>query len=126
VTTDLRNRGGVQALDLATDGTQMIAARCHNGFAVMVADGGGLAPAVRHPVEGRERVVALLSRFSQLAPGAAVATLLVNGSVAARIDIEQRNVVVTFLVEDGRIARIYGMLNPHKLGRLEKVAELRR
>ena len=34
--------------------------------------------------------------------------------------------MITFVVEDGRIARIYAILNPHKLGRLEKVAELRR
>ena len=36
---------------------------------VMVADGGGLVPAVRRPVEGRERAVALLSRFSQRRAG---------------------------------------------------------
>ena len=94
---------------------------------VLVADGGGLAPAVRHPVEGRERVAALLSRFSQVAPGREIATLLLNGAVAARIDpAGEFNAVVTFVVEDGRIARIYAICNPHKLGRLEKVAELRR
>jgi len=94
---------------------------------VMVSDGGGLVPAVRHPVEGRERTVALLSRFSQLVPDAVVATLLLNGSLAARIDAgPQRSMVITFVVEDGRIARLYGILNPHKLRRLEKVAELRR
>jgi RNA polymerase sigma-70 factor (ECF subfamily) len=30
------------------------------------------------------------------------------------------------VVEDGRITRIYAIRNPHKLGRLEKVAALRR
>ena len=94
---------------------------------VLVADGGGLVPAVRRPVEGRERVVALLSRFAQLAPGAEVATLLLNGALAARIDLAgELNTAVTFVVEDGRIARIYAIRNPHKLGRLEEVAELRR
>jgi RNA polymerase sigma-70 factor (ECF subfamily) len=93
---------------------------------VMVSDGGGLVPAVRQPVAGRERTVALLSRFPQLAPGAAITTLLLNGSLAARIDAGERNMVVTFVIEDGRIARLYGILNPHKLRRLEKVAELRR
>jgi RNA polymerase sigma-70 factor (ECF subfamily) len=33
---------------------------------------------------------------------------------------------VTFVVEDGQIARTYAMRNPHKLGRLDEVAELRR
>jgi RNA polymerase sigma-70 factor (ECF subfamily) len=94
---------------------------------VLVADGGGLAPAVRRPVEGIERVAALLSRFSQVAPGAEVTTLLINGAVAARIDpAGEFNTAITFVVEDGRIARIYAIRNPHKLGRLEEVAELRR
>jgi RNA polymerase sigma-70 factor, ECF subfamily len=94
---------------------------------VLVADGGGLAPAVRQPIEGIERVAALLSRFSQAAPGADVATLLLNGAVAARIDpAGELNAALTFVVEDGRIARIYVIRDPHKLGRLEEVAELRR
>ena len=94
---------------------------------VLVADGGGLVPAVRRPVEGSERVAALLSRFSQLAPGAEVSTLSLNGAVAARIDpAGELNTAVTFVVEDGRIARIYAIRNPHKLERLDQVAELRR
>jgi RNA polymerase sigma-70 factor (ECF subfamily) len=94
---------------------------------VMIADGGGLVPAVRQPVAGRARAVALLSRFAQVAPGAKVATLLLNGAVAARIQLAgEVNAVVTFVVEDGRIARLYAILNPHKLGRLDQVAELRR
>jgi RNA polymerase sigma-70 factor (TIGR02957 family) len=94
---------------------------------VAVGDGGGLAPVARHPVTGRERVVALLSRFSQYAPNVAVATLLLNGAVAARIDPAGAfDSAVAFAVEDGRIARIYTISNPHKLGRLDTVAELRR
>jgi RNA polymerase sigma-70 factor (ECF subfamily) len=94
---------------------------------VLVADGGGLVPTFKHPVEGRDRAVAILSRFPQLAPGATVATLLLNGAVAARIrptpDIDA---VITFAVENGSISRIYSIANPHKLGRLEKVTDLRR
>jgi RNA polymerase sigma-70 factor (TIGR02957 family) len=94
---------------------------------VLVADGGGLAPAARRPVEGMERVATLLSRFSRFAPHAQVTTLLLNGAVAARIDpTGELNTAVTFVVENGRIARIYAIRNPHKLGRLDKVAELRR
>jgi RNA polymerase sigma-70 factor (TIGR02957 family) len=94
---------------------------------VAVADGGGLVPALRRPVEGVERVAALLSRFAQVAPGAEVSTLLLNGAVAARIDPGgEFETAVTFAVEDGRIARIYAIRNPDKLRRLEEVAELRR
>jgi RNA polymerase sigma-70 factor (TIGR02957 family) len=94
---------------------------------VLVSDGGGLVPAARHPVEGMERVAALVSRFSRFAPGAEVATLLLNGAVAARIDIDgEVATAVSLTVENGRITRIYAILNPHKLGWLGKVAELRR
>jgi hypothetical protein len=57
---------------------------------VLVADGGGLAPTARRPVEGSERVAAFLSRFSQFAPGAEIATLLLNGAVAAWIEPGRR------------------------------------
>jgi RNA polymerase sigma-70 factor (ECF subfamily) len=94
---------------------------------VLVSDGGGLARAARHPVEGVERVAAFLSGFSKFAPDAAVATLLLNGAVAARIDPDgDVTTAVTFVVEDGRITRIYAIRNPHKTGRLDEVAELRR
>src|ERR1017187_10384843 len=94
---------------------------------VLVADGGGLAPAARHPVEGSERVAAFLSRFSQFAPGAEIATLLLNGAVAAGIDpAGELSTAVTFVFEGGGTARIFAIRNPHKLGRLEQVAELRR
>jgi RNA polymerase sigma-70 factor (TIGR02957 family) len=94
---------------------------------VLVADGGGLAPAVRHPVEGIQRVAALLGRFAEFAPDAQVATVLLNGAVAARIDPSgELNTAITFVVENGRIARIYAIRNPRKLERLDKVAQLRR
>jgi RNA polymerase sigma-70 factor (TIGR02957 family) len=94
---------------------------------VLVADGGGLAPAARRPVEGMERVAAFLSRFARFAPDVEVATVLLNGAVAARIDpAGVLDSAVTFVVEDGRIARIYAIRNPDKLGWLDKVAQLRR
>jgi len=33
---------------------------------------------------------------------------------------------IAFVVEGGRIARIHGIRNPHKLRRLDEVVELRR
>ena len=94
---------------------------------VLVADGGGLVPAVVRPVEGSKRVAALLGGFSRVAPDARVATALINGKIAARIDLAgEVNTAVAFEVKDGRITRIYAIRNPNKLGRLEKEAELRR
>jgi RNA polymerase sigma-70 factor (TIGR02957 family) len=94
---------------------------------IVVADSGGLAPAARRPVVGRKRVASALSHLPELAPGLEITTLLVNGTVAARIDPGgEFDTALTFVVEYGRITRIFAMRNPHKLGRLDEVAELRR
>jgi RNA polymerase sigma-70 factor (TIGR02957 family) len=94
---------------------------------VLVADGGGVVQAVQRPVIGAKKVANLLGGFSRVAPTAAVATLSLNGAVAVRIDLDgELDTAVTFVVEDGRIARIYAIRNPNKLGHLGTVAELRR
>ncbi|MGY1804352.1 RNA polymerase sigma-70 factor [Blastococcus sp. SYSU D00922] len=94
---------------------------------VVVADGGGLAPAALRPISGAARVANALSRFRGLVPEVEITTPLVNGAVAARIDPGgEFDTAVTFVVEAGRITRMYAMRNPHKLGRLDQVAELRR
>lgn len=59
-------------------------------------------------------------------PGAQIATLMLNGAVGAWIDpAGLLSTAVTFVFEGSRIARIYAIRNPHKLG-LEQVAELSR
>jgi RNA polymerase sigma-70 factor (ECF subfamily) len=95
---------------------------------VAVADSGGLAPAARRPITGSKRVAAALSHFAELVPAdLEITTPLVNGAVAVRIDPGgEFDTAITFVVEDGRISRMYAMRNPHKLGRLSTVAELRR
>ena len=94
---------------------------------VLVADGGGEVAAFRRPVVGRDRVATLLSRFKTIVPDAVVGSVWLNGAPAVRIDLAgELDTAVTFMVEEGRIARIYAIRNPHKLGRLEEVAELRR
>jgi len=94
---------------------------------VVVADSGGLAPAALRPISGAWRVANALSRFAQFAPRAEITTPLVNGAVGARIDAGgEFDTAITFVVEDGRITRMFAMRNPHKLGRLDEVAELRR
>ncbi|MGY1738449.1 RNA polymerase sigma-70 factor [Geodermatophilus sp. SYSU D00684] len=94
---------------------------------VAVADGGGLAPAVLRPIAGRERLARALSRFADLVPDVEVTTPLVNGAVALRIDPGgEYDTAITVVVEDGRISRMYAMRNPHKLGRLDEPADLRR
>ncbi len=94
---------------------------------IVVADSGGMAPAARRPVMGAKRVASALSHFARLVPRVEISTPLVNGAVAARIDPGgEFDTAITFVVQDGRITRMYAMRNPHKLGRLDEVAELRR
>jgi hypothetical protein len=56
----------------------------------------------------------------------AAATWL-NGSPAVWIDAgDGRNAVACVAVEEGRIARVYLIANPHKLARLDTLADLTR
>jgi RNA polymerase sigma-70 factor (ECF subfamily) len=94
---------------------------------VLVADGGGEAAAVRHPVVGRDRVAKLLSRFRTLAPDGVLASVWLNGSPAARVDLGgELDTAIGLAVADGRITGIYAIRNPHKLARLDEEAALTR
>ncbi|MGF1471111.1 MAG: RNA polymerase sigma-70 factor [Rubrobacteraceae bacterium] len=94
---------------------------------VLVADGGGEVAAVRRPVVGRNQVASLLSRFRVIVPDAVVSTVWLNGAPAARVELAGKlDTAVTFVVEDGRITRIYAIRNPHKLARLDTETVLTR
>jgi len=94
---------------------------------VVVADGGGRVAAARHPIVGAEQVVAFLSKFATVAPGAVVDTLWLNGALGGRIVLDgELNTVISFVVEEGRISRMYAVRNPLKLERLVEEAELAR
>jgi RNA polymerase sigma-70 factor (TIGR02957 family) len=94
---------------------------------VLVADGGGEAPAVKHPIVGREKVARLLSRLATLAPGAVLDTMYLNGAPAARVELAGvLDTAVSVVVADGRISHIYAVRNPHKLARVHEEALLSR
>jgi RNA polymerase sigma-70 factor (TIGR02957 family) len=92
---------------------------------VLIADGGGQVAAARKPITGAETVVAFLARAAKVLDFAATSVWL-NGMPGARINAGGGTSVVSLVVEDGRITRIYAIANPDKLGWLEKAAELRR
>ena len=92
---------------------------------VVIADGGGFAAASRKPISGAERVASLLARAPRIADFAA-SLVWINGMPGVRIDAQDSATAVSLLIENGRIVRIYGIRNPHKLGRLDEVVELRR
>jgi RNA polymerase sigma-70 factor (ECF subfamily) len=94
---------------------------------VLIADGGGLAHAFRHPIKGRKQVATLLSRYRQLAPNAVVAPMWLNGAPAVRIELaDALDTAVSLAIENGQITRIYAMRNPHKLVHLDKPTPLSR
>jgi RNA polymerase sigma-70 factor (ECF subfamily) len=86
---------------------------------VVVADGGGLVAAARKPIVGADKVLAFLSRFARIAPVAVVDTLWLNGAPGGRIVLDgELNTVMSFVVDSGRITRLYAVRNPQKLSRL--------
>jgi RNA polymerase sigma-70 factor (ECF subfamily) len=93
---------------------------------VFVADGGGLVPALRRPIEGADRVARLLIAGLRSVEFEVKAVWL-NGSPAFQIDIGgEIDTAVSLAVENGRITRIYAIRNPHKLARLDRAAALTR
>jgi RNA polymerase sigma-70 factor (ECF subfamily) len=92
---------------------------------VLIADGGGVVAAARKPIAGVAKVLDQLVRAARF-PNLVATTAWFNGMPGGRIDIAGVAAAVSLVVEDGRITRIYAISNPHKLGWLDKVAELRR
>jgi RNA polymerase sigma-70 factor (ECF subfamily) len=94
---------------------------------VVIADGGGVVAASRRPIEGAERVASFLAGAARIAE-IEITPVWLNGSPGGRIDIggEISSTAVSFIVEHGRISRIYAIRNPHKLAGLEGVAALTR
>lgn len=93
---------------------------------VVVADGGGLAPAVLRPLEGARRVAPFLVR-GMASIDVESQVVWINGAAALRFDVDGRlDTVVSITVEGGRITRIYAVRNPHKLAHVDDVATLSR
>jgi RNA polymerase sigma-70 factor (TIGR02957 family) len=95
---------------------------------VLVADGGGVVQAVVNPVTGAKKVANLLRPFNRLAPDAEILPVLLNGALGVRIvgTVDGADTAISFVVEDGRISRIYAIRNPAKLGRIDAEARLSR
>jgi DNA-binding Lrp family transcriptional regulator len=92
---------------------------------VLVADGGGVVQAVVNPVIGAKKVANLLRPFSRLAPEAEILSVLLNGAPGARVvgTDDGYDTAISFVVDAGRISRIFAVRNPAKLGGID--AEMR-
>lgn len=93
---------------------------------VLVADGGGLKAAVRHPLQGAERIVAFFAGSALRLHGTLTGSIVwVNGAPAVRLDIDgEPDTLMSFVVEDGRVTRILAVRNPQKLARLAQETPL--
>jgi hypothetical protein len=88
---------------------------------VFIADGGGFAAAVPAPIYGSEVVAGMLAGLNRV-----VSTVWLNGARAVRVEGEEQMAVVSLVVEDGQISRIYVIANPDKLTRLNDPVDLAR
>jgi RNA polymerase sigma-70 factor (TIGR02957 family) len=94
---------------------------------VLVADGGGLVPAVRLPVTGADRVARTLAGFARTVPDAELGVVWLNGTPAVRIDLQgELDTAISLVIEDGRVTRILAVRNPHKLAHLGEEMSLSR
>jgi RNA polymerase sigma-70 factor (TIGR02957 family) len=93
---------------------------------VLTADGGGLAAAAPAPIHGAELVAQLLTRADRANAAIETTTVWLNGAPTGRIEIDGQLAVVSLVVDNGRITRIYAIANPQKLTRLDEPAELAR
>ncbi|MGW5664040.1 RNA polymerase sigma-70 factor [Streptomyces sp. NPDC003758] len=89
---------------------------------VLIADGGGITAAALAPVHGAELVATMLAGTDRAAFETAAVWL--NGARAIRIESDSGGAAVSFVIENGRITRIYAVSNPQKLTGLDKPADL--
>jgi RNA polymerase sigma-70 factor (TIGR02957 family) len=92
-------------------------------------DGGGLAPAIKHPVFGRAKVAQLLGSWMRLGfekiGGVELRPALINGQPGAEyLDADGKLIGVMSLdIADGKIQAIRSIVNPEKLGHLGPVGD---
>jgi RNA polymerase sigma-70 factor (ECF subfamily) len=92
-------------------------------------DGGGIAPAIRHPIFGRAKAAQMMRNWGRLAErigGFQVRPVVVNGQPGAEfLDTDGKLINVMALdIADGQIQTIRSIVNPEKLGHLGPLADV--
>ncbi|MGW0247282.1 RNA polymerase sigma factor SigJ [Nocardia goodfellowii] len=83
-----------------------------------IADGGGLANAALHPIEGGEQIARYLVAFAGKLTGATILERMVNGQPGLIVQLAGITTsVVAFDIAGDRISRIWAVRNPEKLRR---------
>jgi RNA polymerase sigma-70 factor (TIGR02957 family) len=94
-------------------------------------DGGGVAPAIKQPVFGRQRVARMIGNWVRLSvekiPGLELRPAVVNGQPGFEwVDADGKLIgVVSLDVADGKIQAIRSIVNPEKLGHLGPLADVK-
>jgi RNA polymerase sigma-70 factor (TIGR02957 family) len=94
-------------------------------------DGGGIAPAIKHPVFGRERVAQLLENWLRLGlekiGGVELRQASINGQPGAEyVDADGKLIGIMALdIAGGKIQAIRSIVNPEKLEHLGPVADVK-
>jgi RNA polymerase sigma-70 factor (ECF subfamily) len=93
---------------------------------VCVSDGGATRRAARRPVVGAFRVARFLINVSRrLDPGSDVRSAVINGDVGAVISIDGAvDLVTAFEVDRDRVVAVRVVLNPDKLGHVDRPVAL--
>ncbi|WP_448810511.1 RNA polymerase sigma factor SigJ [Agromyces bauzanensis] len=95
---------------------------------VFYADGGGLAPAVRHPLHGAIAVARFLAGLVRRGGGMHVRLehTIANGEAALRVSAADGATLSVLMVhvDGGRVSVVGNQLNPEKLGHLGPVGDL--
>jgi RNA polymerase sigma-70 factor (ECF subfamily) len=91
-------------------------------------DGGGIAPAIRHPIFGRAKAAQMLRNWGRLAErigGLQLRRVTVNGQPGAEFLDPDGNLinVMALDVAGGQVQTIRSIVNPEKLGHLGPVAD---
>jgi RNA polymerase sigma-70 factor (ECF subfamily) len=94
---------------------------------VLVADGGGVVTAAVRPIVGAERLVTFFAAGLAQAGPFVGSPMWLNGAPGARVERDGELVgAISLTVENGRITRIYSVVNPNKLAGLDAEAALTR
>jgi RNA polymerase sigma-70 factor (TIGR02957 family) len=93
-------------------------------------DGGGIAPAIRHPVFGRAKVAKMLGNWFGLIgriEGLGIRRVTVNGQPGAEFLDEGGRLLGVFALDiaDGKIQAMRSIVNPEKLAHLGPVGDAR-
>jgi RNA polymerase sigma-70 factor, ECF subfamily len=90
---------------------------------VAYSDGGGRVRAARQPIMGAEHVLHFYAALRRHYPVRDIDKVNVNGRTAARLWIGSQHLLLAVDVRDGKIYEIDTILNPDKLGYLQRQLE---